>query len=562
MLRKLLAFLVFGMSVVSITAAAVAQEDTDTSAPDQSTSEAAEPAKEEAPPPAANPPPAKVQSVPLPLPEAKKEAKPEGITSGWTTEFTGYFRAPLAIGISQRPDPGQFDVKDKPDGPKHLQLSYAPNRVMDWNYYSFAYTRLQEQDWAEVTFHAKRKHVDAAVGFMGYWFAAAGFRNPDAEQVPGIAYLKLDSDVELLGIKPNVALTMGAFWPGYGYFEKYDTFTLGRFRHMGEQLKFTVPVTDEVTITLEQGFGAARDGKYDYGTAVSAPQYSALVGANLVAYGNLRAEYMKYASIALHYNHEWTRDPDRTQDLGGEGKSYTLAREAYMSVVGGEFKLNLPLFGKLWISPSFIKVKNGWALPGYGGTEVLHSIGGAGVAWNFLGYTNSTADSTGTGTVFDVGFTYENALSNILPDSGLPEVKLSVFGLIARSSLDLPKTKGQYSPDTDKIKQYKWGADLTVVPLTWLGIMGRFDQVSLLDRPGYVFSAITGRVMFFSNFLSNEKIYLQFSQYKYGDKMTLVAHYPWTADPIVVGSNILQNKGYIGKKPDESVLKIQAEVTF
>jgi hypothetical protein len=556
MLRRLLAFLVFGMSVASVTAVAVAQEETDTSGPDQSTSEAAEPAKGEALPPAANPPTAKPQSAPVPMPEEKKEAKPAGVLSGWTTEFNGYFRAPLALGISKRADPMQTESTDK-----HLQLSYAPNRVMDWNYYSFAYTRLQEQDWAEVTFHAKRKHVDAAVGFMGYWFAAAGFRNPDAQQIPGIAYLKLDTDVEVAGIKPNIALTMGAFWPGYGYFEKYDTFTLGRFRHMGEQLKFTVPVTDEITITLEQGFGAARDGKYDYGTAVSAPKYSALVGANLVAYGNLRAEYMKYVSLGLHYNYEWTRDPDRTNDLGGD-KSYTNARKAHMSVVGGELKVQFPLFGKLWVSPSFISVKNGYALTGEGGTEVLHAVSGAGVAWNFLGYTNSTADSTGTGTIFDIGFTYENALSNILPDFGLPEVKLSVFGLIARSKLDLPKTKGPFSPTQDKIMQYKYGADLTVVPLTWLAVMYRYDTVSLLDKPGYVFSAHTGRVIFFSNWLSSEKIYLQFSKYKYGDQMNLVAHYPWTTDPIVVGSNVLQNKGYVGEDPDEVVIKIQAEVTF
>jgi hypothetical protein len=438
---------------------------------------------------------------------------------------------------------------------------------MDWNYYSFAYTRLQEQDWAEVTFHAKRKHVDAAVGFMGYWFSASGFRNPDAQQVPGIAYLKLDSDVELMGIKPNVAVTMGAWWPGYGYFEKYDTFTLGRFRHVGEQLKFTVPVTPELTITAEQGFGLARDGKYDYGVAVAAPQYAAMVGANLVAYGNLRADYLNNISLGLHYNREWTRDPDRTGggDQGGDaGKTYTNARQAYMSVLGGELKVTFPMFGKLWISPSLISVKNGWALAGLGGTEVMHSIGGAGVAWNFLGYTNSTSDSTGTGKVLNVGFTYENSLSNILPDFGLPEVKVSVFGLIARSSLDLPDTKGQYSPDTSKINQYKWGADATVTPLTWLAVTGRFDQVSLLDRAGYVFSAITGRVVFFSHFLSSESIYLQFSQYTYGDKMVLAAQYPWGANPIIIGANEYQNKngGYGFKKPDESVVKIQAQVTF
>ncbi len=135
---------------------------------------------------------------------------------------------------------------------------------MDWSYYSFAYTRLQEQDWAEVTFHEKKKHVDAAVGWMGYWFAATGFRNPDAAAVPGIAYLTLDTDFEVAGVKPNLAFQMGAWWPAYGYFEKYDTYTLGRFRQIGEELRLTVPVNPDLTATLVEGFGTGRDGSFDY----------------------------------------------------------------------------------------------------------------------------------------------------------------------------------------------------------------------------------------------------------------------------------------------------------
>ena len=59
-------------------------------------------------------------------------------------------------------------------------MPYGPNRIVDWNYYSFAYTRLQEQDWAELFIHEKKKHVDAVVGWMGDWYQSAGFRNPDA----------------------------------------------------------------------------------------------------------------------------------------------------------------------------------------------------------------------------------------------------------------------------------------------------------------------------------------------------------------------------------------------
>jgi len=222
-------------SLISIPALAVGQEATDTAAADDPA--AAKPAAEEskvdesaaAAASDAQPASAKASAAAPDLtatPEGNSHAhhtpaEPETAPPqhDWQLEVHGYFRAPMSLGFSSRPNP------DTPDGPAKGQISYGPNRVVDSSYYSFAYTRLQEQDWAEVTFHLKKKHVDAAVGWMGYWLAATGFRNPDAAAVPGVASLTLDTDVNVGSIKGNVALQMGAWWPGFGYFEKYDTFT-------------------------------------------------------------------------------------------------------------------------------------------------------------------------------------------------------------------------------------------------------------------------------------------------------------------------------------------------
>ena len=76
----------------------------------------------------------------------------------WDTFLTGYFRAPLALGISTRPNP------DNPSGPHNVQISYGPNRTVDANYYAFTYTRLQEQDWTELFIHEKHKHAEAVIG--------------------------------------------------------------------------------------------------------------------------------------------------------------------------------------------------------------------------------------------------------------------------------------------------------------------------------------------------------------------------------------------------------------
>jgi hypothetical protein len=499
-------------------------------------------------PPRAQPPPSDVTNQEKAVAEVAQQ-------KGWRTEINGYFRAPISMGISSRQSP------DDPTGPSKLQVSYGPNRVFDWNYYSFAYTRLQEQDWAELFVHEKKNHVDAALGWMGYWFQGAGFRNPDAAWIPGMAYLTLDTDFNVSGINPNIALTVGAWWPKFGYFEKYDTYTLGRFRQIGEQLKLTIPLNPDVTVALIQGFGTSRDGSYSFTLQNISPLYAGQTNLDLIAWANLQLIYQKYVDAGLHVNTEWMADPSLIPDTVMNPKSYTAASQSHLSVAGAEVNVTLPYFGHLWISPSFISVRNGWALGT--GTEVMHSLGGFGVAQNYLALTNSPTDSTGSGSMINLGFMYENTLSGFLGrprGSMLPDVTVSLFGLYADASLDLPSTT---TIQQNKLRQFKYGLDATLQLAEWIGLMLRGDLVNYdLDHGGYTFGALTGRVQVASHFMSSERIYLQYSRYIYGDNIALNKLWPW-GQSLVAGSSVIQQApAYSGKKPDENVVKLQAEIAF
>jgi hypothetical protein len=504
----------------------------------------------------AQPPPTDVTG------EEKKApvAEPAPVPSGWQTSINGYFRAPVSLGVSSRKSP------DDPNGPNKTQITYGPNRVFDWNYYSFAYTRLQEQDWAELFVHARKKHVDAVVGWMGYWFQGAGFRNPDAAWIPGMAYLTLDTDFQMApGLKSNIALTTGAWWPRFGYFEKYDTYTLGRFRQIGEQAKLTLPFTSDWTVALIEGFGTSRDGSYNFSLNNISPLYAGQTNLNLMAWANLQVLYRQILDASLHINTEWMADPSLIPDTTMMPKSYTAAAAAHLSVIGGEVHLTLPYAGHLWLSPSYISVKNGWALGT--GTEVMHSLGGLGIAQNYLGYNNSPTDSTGTGSMINFGFTYENSVSNVMGKargSMLPDLSLSIFGLYAGASLVLPMDPMFPSMiKQTKIDQLKWGIDATLQAAEWLAFMLRGDLVNYdTNNPGYVFAAITARVSIASHFLSSERIYLQYSRYIYGDNIKLNANWPW-GESLVQGSSVIQQApAYSMQKPDQNVIKLQSEIAF
>jgi hypothetical protein len=552
MLRRFQASFVLLVCLVSLPAAA-AEAPTDDSPNERKPAE---------PPTMAPPAPATMQPPSATPTEAKPVAEPASVAEQpgpWQVEVNGYFRAPLAMGLSSRPGP------DNQMGPASTQVSYAPNRVVDSSYYSFAYTRLQELDWAEVFIHAKKKHVDAAVGWMGYWFGAVGFRNPDAAWAPGLAYIALDTDfMEGARLKPNIALTAGAWWPSFGYFEKYDTYTLGRFRQIGEQLKLTVPLSSDLAMAFVEGFGAGRDGHWSPGTS---PLYSTTTALDLVTWANVELTYKKYLDVGLHYNTEWTADPNLAQGTVPGDKSYAAYKAAHLTVAGAEVNVRAPYVGRLWLSPSYINVRNGWALAN-GGTEVMHSLGGAGIATNYMGFNNSPGDSTGSGSMLNLGLLYENTLSGVQGEEPgrVHEVTLSIFGLLAKSSLDLPPlpagTAATSTRPQSSITQFKYGADVTLQYLTWLAFMLRYDAVNdNLSQPGFVFSSITPRAIISSHFLSRERIYIQYSRYIYGDKMVLAGTWPW-GTPIVAGTDILQGGPYSGKKPDENVVKIQADVAF
>ena len=166
--------------------------------------------------------------------------------------------------------------------------------------------------------------------------------------------------------------------------------------------------------------------------------------------------------------------------------------------------------------------------------------------------------------MFNFGFLYENTLSGIQGNApgGLPEVTFSVFGLLADVSRTLPAAT---TLTQNSLKQFKYGADVTLQSLSWLAFMLRYDAVNYdLDQPGYAFLSVTPRVVFSSHFLSSERIYLQYSRYKYGDKMVLAGTWPLTAGggPLVAGSTVLQQGPYAGMTPDQNVVKLQAEIAF
>jgi hypothetical protein len=455
----------------------------------------------------------------------------------WDVSISGYFRAPIMLGVSHRPDP------ERPGGPRHLQLTYAPNRLVDADYDSFGYTRLEESDWAEVYVTAKRPHVEATVAFMGGWYGWAGYGNANAGWLPAQAWVGLNTDIALGALKPHVDLKGGVFWQRWGMFEKYDTYLFGRFHQAGAAVEAHLPFAGGAEARFVEGFGTNRNGAEEVGT-----------GLTLLHYAHLGVRYKKRFDLGLYYNSSWARDPtlfvpgdmtaDSLEGLGPNGEpgggNYADARAAHMNVFGADLNLRLPHVGHAWVAASHIDVTNGWALPNI--VEVMHSPGGLGVAQNYLGW--GEAGSSGSGTVTNLALLYENSLRGLAaePEGGWPDLALGVFGMLARARRDL--LPGAVL--ADDLTQLKCGTDLTLKLYPWLAFMLRYDSVDLdTAHSGRAFRVITPRVTFTSHVLSTESIWLQYSRYFYDDDVVLETS-PSQPYP----------------NPDKHVVKLQANLSF
>ncbi|MFC1641906.1 hypothetical protein ACFL5O_04340 [Myxococcota bacterium] len=463
------------------------------------------------------PPPPALEPPPPPAAEAPKKS--------WEVGLSGYFRAPVMLGLSRRGDP------DDPSGPRSTQIAFAPNRLVDADYSSFGFTRLNEGDWGELHVTAKREHVAANISYMGWWYAWAGYAQPAASWVPSQAWVTLDSDFDLGGLRPHIDFKGGIFWQWWGTFGKYDTYMFGRFHQAGEALELTVPVNPDLDVRVVHGFGTNRNGSPSSGT-----------GLTLLHYAHAGLAYRELLNLGIYFNDSWTKDPSlfAGPDPAGGGP-YADAKQADMTVLGADVDLNGEGFGHLWVASSYINAKNAWALSQT--VEVMHSPGGAGIASNYLGW--GQPGSTGTGSMLNLGLLYENSLSNLQGKADappLPDVTLNLFGMMANTSRDL-------EPDAtlpDQLNQLKWGADVTLTTLPWLAFMLRVDSVHLdLEQSGNSFSVLTPRVIFFSHFLSSESIWLQYSRYFYGNEIAL------PTSPTQPYSH-----------PDQDVIKLQANMSF
>jgi hypothetical protein len=194
------------------------------------------------------------------------------------------------------------------------------------------------------------------------------------------------------------------------------------------------------------------------------------------------------------------------------------APDGKMTVVGPDVRFDGRQFGYYYAGFSYIHAKDAQTVGP--AIEVIHAKGGnefqLGIVSNYLEDRFTPETSFGNGEIYTILGQIDHSLQRILsgdePFWGEGrDLYLKVYGM-----MNFVKSQ---DPGMDGVRKLKYGADLKFAALPWLAVAMRYDRLQPNHRiPEQSFAILSPRLEFRSNWVSNEKIALQYSRYFYNER--------------------------------------------
>jgi hypothetical protein len=459
----------------------------------------------------------------------------EESTGEWKFDVTGYFRAPLRMSW------GPPTTMPPNGGDAGTQLR-TPPLVPDANYIDWRYTNSMVAPWTELNFHYGNDRVKATVQIASYNITDSGYRRLEANLGINEAFISM-SYPEFINEDARLTLVAGAYTNRYGAAGRYDagryeTYLFGRTHTAGGTVTFDQDVSDW-TVEAEGGFGGklepipfyASPGVSTTNANANLPVWSPFPGpvpqeSTFVAHGHLGAVFKKQLILGAHYIDVFANDNERAGSYSGTpwgGGSLDKAprgatdsamdSKPYIHIYGVDAKLLGGVLGDGYIGYSHLAANN--ALYIADAIEVLHSFGGWQLHDNYFGSPGGTDPVTGS--IDSIEFQYSFSFGQLFhyPEAfwgdGVDLIG-TVFGMWNH-------IKAPMNDAYNDITKLKFGTEWTYVPLSWLGLGGRFDVVQPnMNISGESFSVFSPRIIFRTAFVTHEQIMIQYSRYFYGDK--------------------------------------------
>ncbi len=479
-------------------------------------------------------------------------------TKGWKYALHGFFVAPERLGIGPRNDlyPGN--------------QWHSPARVpgldkTDWNYVG-----LTPSPGGSLYLNISNPNVSANVIITTDTLNDSSYDN--LVKIGGVAqaYVTLKW-ADLFGNVGGIAWTVGAFSNRYGNAGPkqestgyYGTYLFGRTHVAGEALTADIDLNEHWQLVVEHGFGAKLEVvpyvSYNHSPLPPLAPYLPVQGpvpqgSTFLHHAHASLLADDWLQISGHYLYSFT--PDDFLASTGDQMSTTGAairsRPGSMTVYGGEIHVDT---SKVSAYAGYSHIDASGILPLAGAIEVIHGADGLGFKENYFGplnpvvnyyQANPAASRDDSGKVDSVLFQSLVRLAPLLgKPRGGPDLALGIFGMY--NHIDSPSLK------QDRLK---FGADLDVMPLSFMAAGVRFDRV--MPNAGdttVAYSAISPRLIFHTNWLSREYIIVDYTRYIYGSAVTSASY---TAQ---VTSLLPPPAAALMARPDPNLIVVSAVISF
>jgi hypothetical protein len=394
--------------------------------------------------------------------------------------------------------------------------------------------------------------VTGTVAIQAFGFSDAeyiAYSNASTQLGIAQAFLTFHPDLGVNGLR--LTAKVGSYWDKYGMAGeydagKYDTYMFGRTHQMGETIAAEYDLGD-ATLRLSQGIGTRAEQLAFTPLQAGNPTLPSgnennYPGFTLLNHLHAGVSYKKVVDFNLHYLSSWAQD---YRAVGVQNGGLT---DGNIDVYGAEVTVRAgSVGGRLYVAYSHMKAKNAQVVGPL--VEAVHSLGGGnyesgnGILDNFLGcaaptpgapttntsggYCETTQNSIGAahGAVDSIEVQYDYSFGALYRKLSTGEgfwgdgrdVSLSLFGMYSAVSSELTTRQTGSILQGDGVKKLKYGGDLIVSPLTWLGFGVRADFVQPTNvDTSQNFIVVSPKVLFHTKWVTHEEITLWYSHYAYG----------------------------------------------
>jgi len=441
----------------------------------------------------------------------------------WKFDVHGLFVLPLAIGLNKR------DAAY--EGQKTSTLHSPPTTPE--NREGFNWTGVTPQPWVQMNFAYGNRDVTANVILSARTVTNANsyFNPPDYQGVTD-AFLTYRPP---LARPINLSVDVGAFTNRYGHMGEYDAGRYGqsviaRLSGVGTNLRAAIPAGN-VQWLLETGI-MGQIGKAPLGVEPAGWNNfaDANVGSTYAAHVHAGARIAKKSEIIGHAIYAFEQD-DRANP--------TDMPDGSLTVLGVDGHISAGYLGHFYLGFARTNATNARGLSPV--VRILEAPGGLGLMNSYFG---NKPGSTGTGSLTTLAAQYDLSLGNLLShpivhNTDSPDLVLSLFGIFTNVGSD--------DRDYDGVKKLKYGGETTYSMLSWLAASARYDRViANTSDDAQTYAVVSPRVIFHSDWNSQDQVVLQYSHYMVGSGVPVVSGYP--------------PAGSLLTKPDADVVSLTAAI--